>query len=136
VLSQVLAADVNVGYEDIVNTQVGVGGWRSGRQGGCKGLPLPLVSMRPAWVLEQRAFQQEPDACSTPCALPQALSYPWASPLLIHTPLPSLQVLKVNGQTVNNLKDLVAAVEGSTGQYLELSLEYNQVHGCRPAGPR
>lgn len=50
-------------------------------------------------------------------------------------PFPPPQVLKVNGKPVNNLKDLVAAVEGSTGQYLELSLEYNQVPRllhCRP----
>ncbi|EFN53636.1 hypothetical protein CHLNCDRAFT_58432 [Chlorella variabilis] len=57
VLSQVLAADVNVGYEEVVNTQV----------------------------------------------------------------------LKVNGQAVNNLRDLVEAVAASTGQYLEFSLEYNQL---------
>lgn len=57
VLNQVLAADANVGYEEIVNTQV----------------------------------------------------------------------LKVNGQPVNNLGDLVAAVDGSTGPYLEFALEYNQL---------
>lgn len=39
------------------------------------------------------------------------------------------QVLKVNGQPVNNLGDLVAAVDGSTGPYLEFALEYNQVRG-------
>ncbi|KAL4419940.1 hypothetical protein ABPG75_007038 [Micractinium tetrahymenae] len=57
VLSQVLAADVNVGFEEIVNTQV----------------------------------------------------------------------LKVNGQPINNLRDLVAAVTASSGQYLTLDLEYNQL---------
>jgi len=36
-------------------------------------------------------------------------------------------VLKVNGQPVNNLKDLLAAVSGSEGEYLSLDLEYNQV---------
>lgn len=37
------------------------------------------------------------------------------------------QVLKVNGTPVNNLKDLVAAVAGSSGQYITFDLEYNQV---------
>lgn len=57
VLSQVLAADVNVGFEEIVNTQV----------------------------------------------------------------------LKVDGRPINNLRDLVAAVAASTGQYITLDLEYNQL---------
>ena len=41
--------------------------------------------------------------------------------------VPPPQVLKVNGQPVNNLKDLLAAVSGSEGEYLSLDLEYNQV---------
>ena len=36
-------------------------------------------------------------------------------------------MLKVNGQAVNNLQDLVAAVQASKGQYLQFDLEYNQV---------
>lgn len=36
-------------------------------------------------------------------------------------------MLKVDGQPVNNLRDLVAAVAASQGQYLSLDLEYNQV---------
>jgi hypothetical protein len=35
----------------------------------------------------------------------------------------------VNGQAVNNLQDLVAAVQASKGQYLQFDLEYNQVGG-------
>jgi hypothetical protein len=42
-------------------------------------------------------------------------------------PLPPAQVLKVNGQAVNNLQDLVTAVQASKGQYLQFDLEYNQV---------
>lgn len=38
-----------------------------------------------------------------------------------------VQVLKVNGQQVNNLKEMVAAVVASKEQYLSLDLEYNQV---------
>lgn len=37
------------------------------------------------------------------------------------------QVLKCNGQEVNNLKDLASAVEGCKDKYLRLDLEYNQV---------
>lgn len=37
------------------------------------------------------------------------------------------QVLKCNGQSVNNLKDLANAVESCKGKYLRLDLDYNQV---------
>ena len=33
----------------------------------------------------------------------------------------------MNGQAVNNLQDLVTAVQASKGQYLQFDLEYNQV---------
>ena len=56
-----------------------------------------------------------------------ALIYPPVS-----TPLPA-QVLKVNGQAVNNLQELVAAVQASKGQYLTFDLDYFQVGDVRTA---
>ncbi|PSC74876.1 Protease Do-like 9 [Micractinium conductrix] len=37
------------------------------------------------------------------------------------------QVLKVNGQPINNLKDLVSVIGAATGQYISFDLEYNQL---------
>ena len=50
-----------------------------------------------------------------------------ASPRLRSSCSSVVQVLKVNGQPVNTLKDMVAAVAASQEQYLSLDLEYNQV---------
>ena len=37
-----------------------------------------------------------------------------------------LQVLSVNGQLVNNLKDLVSIVDSCTDTFLDLDLDYKQ----------
>lgn len=40
---------------------------------------------------------------------------------------PIFQVHAVNGFEVNNLRDLVSAVESATGPYIRFDLDYNQV---------
>lgn len=42
-------------------------------------------------------------------------------------PPPLTTVLKCNGTAVNNLRDLVTAVETCNVRYIRLDLEYNQV---------
>jgi PDZ domain len=37
------------------------------------------------------------------------------------------QVAQVNGQKINNLVDLVHAVESDKGKYMQFDLEYNQM---------
>ena len=93
-----------------------------------------------------------PPACSTPalpCTLASAASHgrtaspptPRSSaggpPSLLAAACPlnprafnsrvRAQVLKVNGQPINNLKDLVSVIGAATGQYISFDLEYNQV---------
>ncbi len=51
-------------------------------------------------------------------------------------PPPPEQVLKVDGKPVNNLRELVAAVAASTGQYITLDLEYNQARQGGTTGLR
>ena len=104
-LSQVLAAGVNVGYEEIVNTAVR----GEGKKAGAGRARVREKGARP------RAHSH-PRPC-TPHLTPQPPT-PSLSPL---------QVLRVNGHPVTNLRDLMRLVESAEGRYVRIDLEYNQV---------
>lgn len=148
VVGQVLAAEVNIGYESFVNTQVlfpnpsrptpsppphtfpasilsppthvrkvPSGGIRCGACTLIRGFSdagAPRVTVPPSsWV--RRALRREAPKCHQ---------------LTPRRPPPRAQLLKVNDRKVSNLRDVVAAVESCTKDFLHLDLDYQQVPPC------
>jgi hypothetical protein len=123
-LSQVLAAEVNIGYEDMLNTQV-CGCWRGreswARVSGACGASR-LVARR-WWQRPSRAPWCVACACAARRS-PSAQAPPHHThhaPRTRHT-----QVLSLNGTKLLSLAQLVRMVDECSEPYLNFTLDYDQ----------
>jgi hypothetical protein len=112
-LSQVLAAEVNIGYEEMLNTQVSMWGARARGGGGMLWCASrSLAGGRGSMLV----------FCSDRCWV-QDMQWLYLMALVL---LSCWQVLSLNGTKLINMAQLVQLVDSCTEPFLHFHLDYDQ----------
>jgi PDZ domain len=153
VVGQVLASEINIGFEDIVNTQVRhtqnllvqlqwciCSQGRSPRShAGCHRLScrrrLTSPPRQPAMIVRKATtLQQAMPASALPlccCRQLQTALVLLTSACIMSAICMCLQILRINDKPVGNLREVVAAIDGATTPFLRLDMDYDQVDTVR-----